>query len=234
MKKKLVVLTGAGISAESGIKTFRDSDGLWEGHDVMEVATPEGWRKNQELVLDFYNKRRQQLKEVEPNLGHKILAELEQDFDVHIITQNVDDLHERAGSTKVLHLHGELLKVRSVKNRNLILDWTEDLYTGDFDENGDQLRPHIVWFGEDVPALEEAIEITETADYFAVIGTSLQVYPAAGLISYTYSITPVFYIDPKPIAIPNIQNKVEVIAKIASEGVAELRERLNTNFTNIH
>ena len=226
MKKKLVVLTGAGISAESGIKTFRDSDGLWEGHDVMEVATPEGWRKNQELVLDFYNKRRQQLKDVEPNLGHKILAELEQDFDVHIITQNVDDLHERAGSTKVLHLHGELLKVRSVQNRNHILDWTEDLYTGDFDENGHQLRPHIVWFGEDVPALEEAIEITETADYFAVIGTSLQVYPAAGLISYTYSITPVFYIDPKPIAIPNIKNKIDVIAKPASEGVAIMREKL--------
>jgi NAD-dependent deacetylase len=226
MKKKLVVLTGAGISAESGIKTFRDSDGLWEGHDVMEVATPEGWRKNQELVLDFYNKRRQQLKEVKPNLGHQILAELEQYFDVYIITQNVDDLHERAGSTTVLHLHGELLKVRSTHNRNHILDWTEDLYTGDFDDNGHQLRPHIVWFGEDVPALEEAIAITETADYFAVIGTSLQVYPAAGLISYTYSITPVFYIDPKPIAIPNIQNKVEVIAKPASEGVAILREKL--------
>lgn len=226
MKKKLVVLTGAGISAESGIKTFRDSDGLWEGHDVMEVATPEGWRKNQELVLDFYNKRRQQLKEVKPNLGHQILAELEKDFDVYIITQNVDDLHERAGSTKVLHLHGELLKVRSTQNRNHILNWSEDLLTGDFDENGHQLRPHIVWFGEDVPALEEAIEITETADYFAVIGTSLQVYPAAGLISYTYSITPVFYIDPKPISIPNIRNKVEVIAKPASEGVAILREKL--------
>lgn len=226
MKKKLVVLTGAGISAESGIKTFRDSDGLWEGHDVMEVATPEGWRKNQELVLDFYNKRRQQLKEVEPNLGHKILAELEKDFDVHIITQNVDDLHERAGSSKVLHLHGELLKVRSVQNKNLILNWAEDLFTGDFDEKGHQLRPHIVWFGEEVPALEEAIKIVEEADYFAVIGTSLQVYPAAGLISYTYSITPVFYIDPKPIAIPNIQNKVETIAKFASEGVADLREKL--------
>ena len=226
MKKKLVVLTGAGISAESGIKTFRDSDGLWEGHDVMEVATPEGWRENQELVLDFYNKRRQQLKEVKPNLGHQILAELEQEFDVHIITQNVDDLHERAGSTKVLHLHGELLKVRSTQNRNHILEWSEDLFTGDFDENGHQLRPHIVWFGEDVPALEEAIAITENADYFAVIGTSLQVYPAAGLISYTYSITPVFYIDPKPIAIPNIRNKVEVIAKQASEGVAILRKKL--------
>lgn len=228
MKKKLVVLTGAGISAESGIKTFRDSDGLWEGHDVMEVATPEGWHKNQELVLDFYNKRRQQLKEVKPNLGHIILAELEQDFDVHIITQNVDDLHERAGSTNVLHLHGELLKVRSVQNKNLILDWTEDLNTGDFDTNGHQLRPHIVWFGEEVPALEEAIDITETADYFAVIGTSLQVYPAAGLLSYAPSTTPVFYIDPKPIAIPNIRNKVETIAKFASEGVADLRARLNS------
>lgn len=232
MKKKLVVLTGAGISAESGIKTFRDSDGLWEGHDVMEVATPEGWHKNQELVLDFYNKRRQQLKEVQPNLGHQILAELEQDFDVHIITQNVDDLHERAGSTKVLHLHGELLKVQSPKSKNLILDWTDDLYTGDFDENGHQLRPHIVWFGEEVPALEEAIEITETADYFAVIGTSLQVYPAAGLISYTPGNTLVFYIDPKPITIPNLRNKVEVIAKVASEGVAIMRNLLNTNFTN--
>lgn len=228
MKKKLVVLTGAGISAESGIKTFRDSDGLWEGHDVMEVATPEGWHKNQDLVLDFYNKRRQQLKEVQPNLGHIILAELEKDFDVHIITQNVDDLHERAGSTKVLHLHGELLKVRSIKDKNLIVDWTEDLFTGDFDENGYQLRPHIVWFGEEVPELEEAIEITETADYFAAIGKSLQVYPAAGLISYTPSSTPVFYIDPKPISIPNIRNKVETIAKFASEGVADLRTRLNS------
>ncbi|KAF2517348.1 SIR2 family NAD-dependent protein deacylase [Flavobacterium foetidum] len=228
MKKKLVVLTGAGISAESGIKTFRDSDGLWEGHDVMQVATPEGWHKNQDLVLDFYNKRRQQLKEVKPNLGHTILAELERDFDVHIITQNVDDLHERAGSTKVLHLHGELLKVRSIKNKNHILDWTDDLVTGDLDDNGNQLRPHIVWFGEEVPALEEAIDITETADYFAVIGTSLQVYPAAGLISYTPSSTPVFYIDPNPISIPNIRNKVETIAKFASEGVADLRDRLNS------
>ncbi|RXM48987.1 NAD-dependent deacylase [Flavobacterium sp. YO12] len=226
MKKKIVVLTGAGISAESGIKTFRDSDGLWEGHDVMEVATPEGWHKNQDLVLDFYNKRRQQLKEVNPNLGHQILAELENHFDVYIVTQNVDDLHERAGSSKVLHLHGELLKVRSTKNRELILDWTNDLLTGDLDKNGHQLRPHIVWFGEEVPALEEAISIVEEADYLAVIGTSLQVYPAAGLISYTYSITPVFYIDPKPISIPNIQNKVEVIAKTATEGVAEMRKKL--------
>jgi NAD-dependent deacetylase len=154
------------------------------------------------------------------------LAELEKDFDVQIITQNVDDLHERAGSTNVLHLHGELLKVRSTQNKNLILDWTEDLQTGDLDTNGHQLRPHIVWFGEEVPALEEAIDITETADYFAVIGTSLQVYPAAGLIAYTPSTTPVFYIDPKPISIPNLRNKVETIAKFASEGVADLREKL--------
>lgn len=226
MKKKLVVLTGAGISAESGIRTFRDSDGLWEGHNVMDVATPEGWNRNQELVLDFYNKRRQQLKEVKPNAGHKILADLEKYFDVDIITQNVDDLHERAGSSKVLHLHGELLKVRSTKNKNLILDWTEDLLTGDLDEKGNQLRPHIVWFGEDVPALTEAIEITEKANYFAVIGTSLQVYPAAGLINYTSGITPLFYIDPKPVTIPNIRNKVEVIARPASEGVADLKQRL--------
>lgn len=159
--KKLVVLTGAGISAESGIKTFRDTDGLWEGHDVMEVASLEGWRKNQKLVLDFYNQRRRQLHTVKPNLGHKVLAELEQDFDVHIITQNVDNLHEKAGSTKILHLHGELLKVRSTKNENYILDWNTDLNKDDLDPNGNQLRPHIVWFGEAVPAIEEAIEITQ-------------------------------------------------------------------------
>ena len=202
MRKRLVVLTGAGISAESGIKTFRDGDGLWEGHDVMEVATPEGWLRNPELVLDFYNKRRQQLKEVTPNIGHHILAELEDYFDVFVITQNVDDLHERAGSKNVLHLHGELLKVRSTANANRILDWTEDLNTGDCDEYKNQLSPHIVWFGEEVPALDEAIAITKTADYFAVIGTSLQVYPAAGLIDFTQANVPVFYIDPKPMNVP--------------------------------
>ena len=206
MKKKVVVLTGAGISAESGIKTFRDSDGLWEGHNVLDVATPEGWHKNPALVLDFYNQRRKQLKEVTPNAAHILLAELERDFDVQIITQNVDDLHERAGSTKVLHLHGELLKVRSTVNPNYILDWSEDLNFGDFDENQNQLRPHIVWFGEEVPALERAVELTEIADYFAVIGTSLQVYPAAGLIDFTKATTPVYYIDPKPIKIPNLKN----------------------------
>jgi NAD-dependent deacetylase len=175
MKKKLVVLTGAGISAESGIKTFRDSDGLWEGHDIMEVASPEGWKKNPVLVLDFYNKRRQQLKEVLPNAAHIILAELEQHFDVHIITQNVDDLHERAGSTKVLHLHGELLKARSTQNHRYIIEWQDDLFLGNLDTNGHQLRPHIVWFGEAVPALDEAVRITHEADFFAVVGTSLQV-----------------------------------------------------------
>ncbi|MBW4360040.1 SIR2 family NAD-dependent protein deacylase [Flavobacterium taihuense] len=229
MKKKLVVLTGAGISAESGIKTFRDSDGLWEGHNVMDVATPEGWRKNPTLVLDFYNKRRQQLKQVQPNIGHQILAELENNFDVYIITQNVDDLHERAGSSNVTHLHGELLKVRSSKNENYILDWQDDLNFGDVDQQGNQLRPHIVWFGEQVPALEEAIEITEQADYFAVIGTSLQVYPAAGLIDFTKKQTSIYYIDPKPIQIPNLRNPLVVIPNIASEGVRILKEKLKTN-----
>lgn len=226
MKKKLVVLTGAGISAESGIKTFRDADGLWEGHDVMEVASPEGWYKNKELVLDFYNQRRRQLHTVEPNLGHKTLAELEFDFDVHIITQNVDNLHEKAGSSKVLHLHGELLKVRSTKTENYILDWNADLNVGDVDPNGHQLRPHIVWFGEAVPALEEAIEITQQADYFLIVGTSMQVYPAAGLLHYTNKDVPVFYIDPKPASIYELPNPLEVISMNATEGVPFLREKL--------
>lgn len=225
-KKKLVVLTGAGISAESGIKTFRDSDGLWEGHDVMEVATPEGWHKNQELVLDFYNKRRQQLKEVKPNRAHEILAELEADFDVHIITQNVDDLHERAGSKKVLHLHGELLKVRSTKNEKYILDWTEDINLGDFDNNGNQLRPHIVWFGEAVPALEEAIPLVMQADYVIIIGTSLQVYPASGLVDFAKPEAELFYIDLNPAKIANLKNPLEIIPKTASEGIAILKEIL--------
>ncbi|TRX37371.1 NAD-dependent deacylase [Flavobacterium sp. ZT3R18] len=227
MKKKLVVLTGAGISAESGIKTFRDSDGLWEGHNVMDVATPEGWHKNPSLVLDFYNQRRQQLKDVHPNKGHQILAELENDFEVFIITQNVDDLHERAGSLNVTHLHGELLKVRSIKDENYILDWRHDLNFGDVDQQGNQLRPHIVWFGEQVPALDEAIAITEQADYFVVIGTSLQVYPAAGLIDFTKKETPIYYIDPKPIKIPNLRNPLVVIPNIASEGMLILKEKLN-------
>ncbi len=226
MKEKLVVLTGAGISAESGIKTFRDADGLWEGHDVMEVASPEGWHRNKELVLDFYNQRRRQLHEVKPNQGHLMLAELENDFDVHIITQNVDNLHEQAGSTKVLHLHGELLKVRSTKNENYILDWQHDLVIGDVDDKGNQLRPHIVWFGEMVPALDEAVTITKQANYVAVVGTSLQVYPAASLMHYSNPNVPVFYIDPRPASINNLQNPLEVIAMNATEGVPLLREKL--------
>ncbi len=226
MKKKLVVLTGAGISAESGIKTFRDADGLWEGHNVMDVATPDGWRKNPELVLEFYNQRRKQLHEVQPNLGHQILSELENDFDVSIITQNVDNLHEKAGSSNVLHLHGELLKVRSTKNHNYILDWETDLNLADVDDNGHQLRPHIVWFGEEVPALEEAISIVEKADILVVIGTSLQVYPAAGLIEFANSEIPIYYIDPKPASMPNLWNPVEIIPMNATEGVAVLQQRL--------
>lgn len=224
--KKLVVLTGAGISAESGIKTFRDSDGLWEGHDIMDVASPIGWNKNQERVLDFYNMRRRQLHEVQPNEGHLRLAQLEKHFNVQIITQNVDNLHEKAGSTSVLHLHGELLKVRSTQNPNYILDWTHDLNVGDCDTNGHQLRPHIVWFGEEVPAIDEAIIHCEQADYFAVIGTSLQVYPAAGLLRYTFKDTPIFYIDPNPVLLQSLGNAGTVIAKRASEGVADLQELL--------
>ena len=227
MKKKLVVLTGAGISAESGIKTFRDADGLWEGHDVMEVASYDGWIKNKELVLDFYNQRRRQLHEVKPNLGHIVLAELEKDFDVNIITQNVDNLHEQAGSSKVLHLHGELLKVRSDSDTaTYILDWKADLNVGDVDQEGIQLRPHIVWFGEMVPALDEGINIIEKADCVAVIGTSLQVYPAAGLMHYARPDVPVFYVDPKPANIWGLQNPLEVIAMNATEGVSSLREKL--------
>ena len=182
MKKKLVVLTGAGISAESGIKTFRDSDGLWEGHDVMEVATPEGWRKNPALVLDFYNQRRKQLLEVKPNLAHQVLVDLEQDFEVYIVTQNVDDLHERAGSQNVLHLHGELLKVRSTRNESYVLDWRGDLQLGDFDTNGNQLRPHIVWFGEMPFQMETIYGALIDCDLFISIGTSGNVYPAAGFV----------------------------------------------------
>jgi NAD-dependent deacetylase len=226
MKKKLVILTGAGISAESGIKTFRDAGGLWEGQSVMDVATPEGWQKNPKLVLDFYNQRRQQLHEVQPNLGHKILAELENNFEVFIITQNVDNLHEKAGSSNVLHLHGELFKVRSTVDTNYILDWEGDLNFGDLDNKGNQLRPHIVWFGEEVPALEEALEITQNADIFVVIGTSLQVYPAAGLIEFANPEIPVYYVDPKPATIQNLRNPLEIITMNAGQGVLVLKQML--------
>lgn len=226
MKKKLVVFTGAGISAESGIKTFRDTGGLWEGHSIEEVATPEGWNKNPKKVLDFYNQRRRQLQEVLPNLAHQILAELEADFELTIITQNVDNLHERAGSSHIIHLHGELLKVRSTKDQTYILDWTDDLNWGDFDKFGNQLRPHIVWFGEEVPALEEALMMSQQADLFVVIGTSLQVYPAAGLVTFLNPKTPVFYIDPKAKKIPELQNPLELIPEIATVGMKILKKKL--------
>ncbi|CAG0911946.1 unnamed protein product, partial [Cyprideis torosa] len=173
--KRIVALTGAGMSAESGLKTFRDADGLWEGHDVMQVASPEGWRQDPELVLDFYNQRRRQLFNVQPNQGHELLAGLEQRYSVDVVTQNVDDLHERAGSSRVLHLHGELLKVRSSRDERLVQDWTTDLVLGDLCELGSQLRPDIVWFGEAVPLLEPAAEITSRADIIIIIGTSMQV-----------------------------------------------------------
>jgi NAD-dependent deacetylase len=226
MKKKLVVLSGAGISAESGVKTFRDSDGLWEGHNVLEVATPQGFRKNPKLVLDFYNERRRQLSKVNPNAGHLILAALETYFDVEIITQNVDNLHEKAGSTKILHLHGELLKARSTGNENHILDWESDLNLGDLDDKGYQLRPHIVWFGEDVPTLEEAVSIVQNAAVLIIIGTSLQVYPAAGLMNFAPKNTPVFYIDPKPAHIYDSPNEIKIIATTATKGMQIVQEEL--------
>ncbi len=198
MKKKIVVLTGAGMSAESGVSTFRDSGGLWEGHDVMEVASPQGFAANPELVLDFYNQRRRQLFEVEPNNAHLALADLEDAYDITIITQNVDDLHERSGSSDVLHLHGELLKARSSQNEHLVYEWKKDIILGDLAEDGAQMRPHIVWFGEAVPMLEPAIQITEQADILIIIGTSMQVYPAASLVHYVKPNTPVYFIDPKP------------------------------------
>ncbi|MEP2239319.1 MAG: NAD-dependent deacylase [Maribacter sp.] len=220
--KNIVVLTGAGISAESGLKTFRDANGLWEGHDVMEVATPEGFQKNPELVLEFYNQRRRQLLTVEPNAAHKALVDLEANFNVHIITQNVDDLHERAGSSQVLHLHGELLKARSISSTKEILDQKNDILLGDTCKNGYQLRPHIVWFGEAVPLLEDAISITEKADYLIIIGTSMQVYPAASLIDFVDSTTPIYFIDPKP-AISNTHKKsLTIIEKTAVEGTPNL------------
>ena len=222
--KKIVVLTGAGVSAESGIKTFRYADGLWEGHDIMEIASPVGYRNNPELVLDFYNQRRKQLNEVQPNLAHTILAELETDFDVTIITQNVDDLHERAGSTNVIHLHGELLKARNQHDINSIIDWNKDINLGDLDSNNIQLRPHIVWFGEEVPEMERAMEIIEQADYLLVIGTSLQVYPAAGLINYVSEDVLVYYIDPKPATIYDLDNPIKIIPLSATEGMKIVQE----------
>ncbi len=220
--ENIVVLTGAGISAESGLKTFRDANGLWEGHDVMEVATPQGFDKNPELVLDFYNQRRKQLLSVFPNQAHLALAELEKQYNVQIITQNVDDLHERAGSKQVLHLHGELLKARSTGSIEDIFECRHNIKWGDVCKKGFQIRPHIVWFGEAVPLLEEAITITEKAAILIIIGTSMQVYPAAGLINFVASGVPIYFIDPKPTIDENSQTNLTVIAKTAVEGVPTL------------
>ena len=227
MKKKIVVFSGAGISAESGVKTFRDHDGLWENHRIEDVASPEGFRKNPPLVLDFYNARRRQLNEVEPNDAHLILAELQEFYDVEIITQNVDDLHERAGSKKVLHLHGELKKARPIDSDVDIVVWENDLNVGDKNDKGVQLRPHIVWFGETVSEMENAIEITSTADYFIVIGTSMTVYPAAGLIHYLPDDCEIFVIDPK---LSNSYTKSEHYFQMsATEGMKILRKKFSNN-----
>jgi len=224
--KKLVVLTGAGMSAESGIKTFRDTGGLWEEYDVMEVATPMAWQKNRDLVLRFYNERRRQLETCMPNAGHKGLAELEKYFDVQIITQNVDNLHERAGSTKILHLHGELTKARSTVDRSLVYDIEyRDINPGDLCKKGSQLRPHIVWFGEDVPMMDEAAGLASEAEIFVVIGSSLNVYPAAGLINYAPHSASLWLIDPNEVSVPGYR-KIEVISEGASKGVKILTDRL--------
>jgi NAD-dependent deacetylase len=224
MKKKLVVLTGAGISAESGLKTFRDSDGLWNGYNIEDVATPGAWNKNKQLVLDFYNMRRQDVLEAQPNLAHYNLAELEKDYDVCIITQNIDDLHERAGSTQVLHLHGEILKMRSELNENLMFEIRKDILLGDVAADGAQLRPHVVWFEEPVPMIEKAAAIVSEAEIFVVIGTSLVVYPAAGLVNYAPLYIPKFIID-KHIPYSSVYN-IKAIEKPATEGVGELMKLL--------
>ena len=224
--KKLVVITGAGMSAESGIPTFRATDGLWENHRVEDVASPDGWKRNRNLVLDFYNQRRKQVLQANPNKGHTILAELEEQFDVHIITQNIDNLHERAGSTNILHLHGEITKSRSTLNPSLVYDipgW--ELKEGDTCEMGSQLRPHIVWFGEEVPMIEPAAEITSQADILVVVGTSLQVYPAAGLIRFASPFIPRYIIDPN---IPDVHGigQFRAIEEGAGKGLEKLRSLL--------
>ncbi len=224
MKKRLVVLSGAGISAESGVRTFRDSDGLWENHRVEDVASPEGFRKNPTRVLNFYNQRRRQLSEVFPNRAHEILAELQNNFEVQIITQNVDDLHERAGSRHVLHLHGELKKARPINSDKKIMSWEKDLNVGDLNEDGVQMRPHIVWFGEMVSEMENAVKIVQKADYFLVIGTSMNVYPAAGLIDYVPSDCEIFVIDPLLPAQFVINSKC--FQTTATEGMRKLKDVL--------
>ena len=221
---KLVILTGAGISAESGISTFRDANGLWENHDIMEVASIDGYLKNPELVQNFYNQRRKQLFDVTPNVAHYFLKELENEFDVTIITQNVDDLHERAGSTKIIHLHGELRKAKSDKDETLVYDWNDDIEIGDLASDGNQLRPAIVWFGEMVPMMDNAIDEVLQANILIVIGTSLQVYPAASLLDYTLSKTKIICVDPNDLP---INNKIIHIKKNATEGIEDLKNYLN-------
>jgi NAD-dependent deacetylase len=225
MKKKVVVLTGAGISAESGLKTFRDSDGLWEGYNIEDVATPGAWRKNPQLVLEFYNYRRRNVADAKPNDAHYGLASLEEFFDTHIITQNIDDLHERAGSTKVLHLHGEIFKMRSEKNERLIYDIRGDIQIGDRAEDGAQLRPNIVWFEEPVPKIVDAIQIVNRADILVIVGTSLVVYPAAGLINHAPLNIPKYIVD-KRIPYASSLYNLESIEKPATEGVKLLIEML--------
>lgn len=225
MKKHIVVLTGAGISQESGIKTFRDANGLWENHDIMEVASPQGFEADPTLVLKFYNLRRAQLKEVKPNAAHKFLANLEKDYKVTIITQNVDNLHERAGSSNIIHLHGMLTQMRSIKNENVIFDIEEDIELGDLAEDGGQLRPHIVWFGEAVPEMEKAIETTLSADIFIIIGTSLQVYPAASLVDYIPNGKKIYVVAPQPTPLAKTQC-IKHIQKKAVEGCEDLRIEL--------
>ncbi len=224
--KKLVVLTGAGMSAESGLRTFRDMGGLWEEHDVYEVASPGGWQRDRAMVLRFYNERRKQLLETHPNQGHLGLVELEKDFEVWIVTQNVDDLHERAGSTRILHLHGELRKSRSTIDPNLVYDidgW--ELREGDLCEKGSQLRPNVVWFGEAVPAIEEAARVVSRADIFVIIGTSMNVYPAAGLINYVPEHAPIYIIDPNEVPVAG-HPRIRVIRKKAGEGVQKFAEEM--------
>lgn len=227
-RMKIAVLTGAGISAESGIKTFRDSDGLWEGHDVMEVASPQGWQKDPTNVLHFYNLRRKQLKEVEPNAAHFALTELQAHFDVHIVTQNVDNLHEKAGNQNVIHLHGELLKVRSQADENLVYHWEDDVKIGDVAADGHQLRPDIVWFGEAVPKIEMAASIFANCDIALIIGTSLQVYPAAGLVDIAPAQAKLFLIDPKP-SISSAGN-LTVYAEKAAKATPKVVQQIIANY----
>lgn len=227
MKPGLVVLTGAGISAESGLKTFRDSDGLWEGYDVQEVASPQGWQRNPRLVLDFYNMRRRDVMAAKPNAAHIGLAKLQDKFDVEIITQNIDDLHERAGSQKVLHLHGEILKMRSVRNKTRSYPVERDIMLGDIAVDGGQLRPDIVWFGEEVPKISTAATIVRSADIVVVIGTSLVVYPAAGLLDIVAPHVPIFVIDKK---LPPVVERpgLYMIEKPATLGILDLQAALET------